>query len=46
MRSFPALMVLALVEYLIYALFIRPVVGEITEFIGAVAIMLHMMSIR
>ncbi len=46
MRSFPALMLLLLVEYAIYALFLRPIVGGIAEILQAVASMMHTISFR
>lgn len=42
MRSFTALMLLILADYVIYAIFFRPVIGVITELVQAIAMMLTM----
>ncbi|GBD18987.1 hypothetical protein HRbin27_01488 [bacterium HR27] len=41
MRSFPALMILILVDCAIYALIIRPAIGGVAEIAQAVAMMLN-----
>jgi len=41
MRSFPALMLMVLIEYLAFSLILRPIMGVVSGILEAVAMMMN-----